>query len=56
MNSNVLDGRDWKYKIAFDNDTYKDIVRHTFSYEPEERNILNVQIDFYRTHFSYTIC
>jgi len=53
MNNNVLDGRDWKYKIAFDNDTYKDIVRHTFSYEPKERDILNVQIDFYRKHFTF---
>ena len=49
----IFDGRDWKYKIAFDNGTYKDIVHHSFSYEPKERQILNAQIEFYRKHFTF---
>ena len=49
---NILDGRDWKYKIAFDNGTYKEVMHHSFSYEPKERKILNTQINFYRKHFT----
>lgn len=50
---NILDGRDWKYKIAFDNDTYKEVKHHSFSYEPKERDILDCQINFYRKHFTF---
>jgi len=49
----IFDGRDWKYKIAFDNDTYKEVMHHSFSYEPNERKILDYQIDFYRKHFTF---
>ena len=49
----VFDGRDWKYKIAFDNGTYKEVMHHSFSYEPNERRILNAQIEFYRKHFTF---
>lgn len=49
----IFDGRDWKYKIAFDNGTYKEVVHHSFLYEPNERKILNAQINFYRKHFTF---
>ena len=49
----ILDGRDWKYKIAFDNGTYKEVMHHSFLYSPKERNILNFQIQFYRKHFTF---
>lgn len=49
----IYDGRDWKYKIAFDNGTYKEIMHHSFSYESKERKILNAQIEFYRKHFTF---
>lgn len=49
----IFDGRDWKYKIAFDNDTYKEVMHHAFSYEAREREILDYQIEFYRKHFTF---
>lgn len=49
----IFDGRDWKYKIAFDNGTYKDVMHHSFLYTPKERRILNAQIEFYRNHFTF---
>lgn len=52
-NMEVFDGRDWKYKIAFDNDTYKEVMHHSFLYSPKERKILNAQIQFYRKHFTF---
>lgn len=49
----ILDGRDWKYKIAFDNGTYKEVMHHSFLYTPKERKILNAQIEFYRKNFTF---
>ena len=49
----ILDGRDWKYKIAFDNGIYKEVMHHSFLYESKERKIYNAQISFYRKHFTF---
>jgi hypothetical protein len=49
----IFDGRDWKYKIAFDNGTYKDVMHHSFLYSKKERKILNAQIEFYRKYFTF---
>lgn len=49
----VLDGRNWKYVIAFDNAVYKEVMHHAFCYTPKERQILDYQINFYRKHFTF---
>ena len=48
----ILQYDDWKEKIAFDNFIYKSVRRHSLQLNTFEREIVDVQIDYYRTHFS----
>lgn len=48
----VLDIDDWKKKLPFDNITYKNVKRYALRLNSVEREIMNVEIDFYRSHFS----
>ena len=48
----VLSYSDWKQRICFDNIMYKEVKRFSLSLNTMEREIMEVQIDFYRKHFS----
>jgi len=48
----VLPYKDWKQKICFDNIMYKEVKRFSLSLNTLEREIMEVQIDFYRKNFS----
>ncbi len=48
----LLASNKWKKRLPFDNVIYKDVRRHSLQLSALEREIMNVQIDFYRTHFS----
>lgn len=44
---------DWKYKIAFDNDIYKEVKSFCLQLNVKEREIMNNIIDFHRNNFSF---
>ena len=44
---------DWKYEIAFDDALYKDVKRYSLKLNAMERLIMEEEIFFYRTHFSF---
>ena len=48
----LLPYENWKQKIPFDNIVYKDVKRHSLRLNSYERNIMDLQIDFYRKNFS----
>ena len=48
----ILECKDWKNKIAFDNVTYKNVKRYSLMLGTCEREIMEKQISFYRKHFS----
>ena len=48
----ILETKDWKQRIAFDNITYKNVKRYSLTLNSMERSIMDVEIDFYRNHFS----
>ena len=48
----LLPYADWKQKLPFDNHVYKEVKRHSLRLNSFERNIMDVQINFYREHFS----
>lgn len=48
----LLQYADWKQKIAFDNVAYKAVKRHSLRLNTYEREIMDIQIDFYRHNFS----
>lgn len=48
----LLQYSDWKQRIAFDNIVYKDVKRYSLALNTREREIMEIQIDFYRSHFS----
>lgn len=48
----LLQYADWKQKIAFDNIIYKAVRKHSLRLNSYEREIMDVQIDFYRNNFS----
>ncbi|MGN0961272.1 MAG: hypothetical protein ACI4PF_03635 [Christensenellales bacterium] len=48
----LLQYADWKQRIAFDNIIYKDVKKHSLRLNTYEREIMDVQIDFYRNKFS----
>lgn len=48
----VLEIDDWKKKLPFDNVTYKSVKRYALRLNSIERDLMNVEIDFYRTYFS----
>ena len=48
----VLQYNDWKQRICFDNIMYKEVKRFSLSLNTMEREIMEVQIDFYRKNFS----
>ena len=48
----ILTYSDWKQKIAFDNDVYKDVKRYSLHLNTYERELMEYQIEFYRKYFS----
>ena len=50
---NTYEERNWKYEIPFNNEIYRDVKHFSFLHEPEERKILDKEIDFYRHNFSF---
>lgn len=48
----ILETKDWKNKIAFDNVTYKNVKRYSLMLNTFEREIMDKEINFYRKHFS----
>lgn len=48
----VLETKDWKNVIAFDNVTYKNVKRYSLMLNTYEREIMEKEIVFYRKHFS----
>lgn len=48
----ILETNDWKYRIAFDNITYKNVKRYSLMLNSYEREIMDEQINFFRKHFS----
>ena len=48
----ILQYSNWKQKIAFNNIVYKDVKRYSLTLNTMEREIMETEINFYRTHFS----
>lgn len=48
----LLQYADWKQRIAFDNVAYKAVKRHSLRLNSYEREIMDIQINFYRNNFS----
>ena len=48
----LLSYANWKQKLPFDNIVYKDTKRHSLRLNTYERELMDIQIDFYREHFS----
>jgi hypothetical protein len=48
----LLSYNNWKKKLPFDNIVYKDTKRYSHKLNSHEREIMDIQIDFYREHFS----
>ena len=48
----LLEYSDWKKRIAFDNIIYKAVKRYSLRLNNHERELMDIQIDFYRKHFS----
>lgn len=48
----ILETKDWKNVIAFDNITYKNVKRYSLMLNTFEREIMEKEIVFYRKHFS----
>lgn len=48
----LLQYSDWKQKIAFDNVIYKDVKRYSLTLNTLEREIMEAEINYYRTNFS----
>lgn len=48
----IYEDKKWKYKIAFDNNVYKEIKRYGFNLDNESKKILDKEIEFYRHNFS----
>ena len=43
----------WKYEIAFNNDKYIDVKNYTLYLNHKEKQVMDMQIDFYRKSFSF---
>lgn len=48
----LLQYSDWKKRIAFDNVVYKDVKRYSLRLNTYERELMDIQIEFYRKNFS----
>ncbi len=48
----ILEYPNWKQRLPFDNDIYKDVKRYTLRLNTLERELTNVEIDYYRSRFS----
>lgn len=48
----ILETKDWKNRIAFDNVIYKNVKRYSLTLNTFEREIMEKEIAFYRKHFS----
>ena len=48
----LLHYRDWKRKLPFDNIVYKDVKRYSLRLNTYERELMDIQIDYYRNNFS----
>ena len=43
---------DWKRRITFDNSVYKEVKRYSLRLNTYERELMDIQIEFYRNNFS----
>ena len=48
----LLSYKDWKRKLPFDNIIYKDVKRYSLRLNTYERELMDIQIEYYRNHFS----
>lgn len=48
----LLEYHNWKKRLPFDNVVYKDVKRYTLRLNTMERDLMNLEIDFYRSRFS----
>lgn len=48
----IYEDKKWKYKVAFDNNVYKEIKRYGFHLDEDSKKILDKEIEFYRHNFS----
>ena len=48
----LLSYGNWKQRLPFDNIIYKDVKRYSLRLNSFEREIMDKQINFYRSHFS----
>lgn len=48
----LLHYRDWKRKLPFDNIVYKDVKRYSLRLNTYERELMDIQIEYYRNNFS----
>ena len=48
----LLSYGNWKQRIPFDNIIYKDVKRYSLRLNSYEREIMDKQINYYRSHFS----
>ena len=44
---------EWKYEIAFNNERYIDAKNYTLLLKPQEKAVMDLQLEFYRKHFSF---
>ena len=48
----LLQYKDWKRKLPFDNIVYKDVKRYSLRLNTYERELMDIQIEYYRNNFS----
>lgn len=48
----LLQYADWKQRLPFDNVVYKAVKKHSLRLNTYERELMDIQIEFYRRHFS----
>ncbi|MBQ7351520.1 MAG: hypothetical protein IJW59_01445 [Clostridia bacterium] len=48
----LLRYENWKQKIPFDNTTYKEVKRYSLRLNSYERELMDIQINYYRKYFS----
>ena len=44
---------EWKFEIAFNNAKYIDAKNYTLYLKGKEKQVMDIQLEFYRTHFSF---
>lgn len=48
----LLHYKDWKRRLPFDNIVYKDVKRYSLRLNTYERELMDIQIEYYRNNFS----